>query len=89
MVEKFLQVVDCTVHSSTQVKLAEMEKLHEAFSVHALCEALKVPRAHIGIIFYVTKNQINHSLYVERCLSLRLIKFSKRAIRFMVQSVNT
>ena len=41
---KILQAVDCTVHSSTQVKLAEMEKLHEAFSVHALCEALKVPR---------------------------------------------
>ena len=41
---KILQAVDCTVHSSTQVKLAEIEKLHEAFSVHALCEALKVPR---------------------------------------------
>ena len=41
---KILQTVDCTVHSSTQVKLAEMEKLHDAFSVHALCEALKVPR---------------------------------------------
>ena len=34
----------CTATSSTQEKLAELEKLHGQYSVHIICEALDVPR---------------------------------------------
>ena len=41
---KILQSVDCTVFSSTKEKLTVLEPLYGQYAVHALCEALDVPR---------------------------------------------
>ena len=41
---QILQTVNCTVHSSSQEKLAALEILYGQYDVHTLCEALKVPR---------------------------------------------
>ncbi len=43
---RVLQEVDCSVHSPLQVKLKELARLYETgeYTVHALCDALKVDR---------------------------------------------
>ena len=38
-----LKNVNCTAASPTQVKLAELEKLHGQYSVRVICDALDVP----------------------------------------------
>ena len=41
---EILQKVNCTVSAPLQEKLQELSKLHGQYSVHALCEALRVSR---------------------------------------------
>ena len=41
---EILQSIDCTANSPLDIKLAALEKLYGQYSVHMICDALKVPR---------------------------------------------
>lgn len=41
---EILQSIDCTVNSPLDIKLATLEELYGQYSVHMICDALKVPR---------------------------------------------
>ena len=63
MVE-ILQTVDCNVLSPLQIRLDELEKLHDEYTVHALCDSLKVAR---GTFYnHVRRNKRNNNSYVTR-----------------------
>ena len=60
-----------------------MEKLYEAFSVHTLCEALKVRGAHIIIIFFEIKDQYpSNTAHIYKVLSMRILIINRALIIF-------
>lgn len=65
-----LQRVTCTVSSPLDEKLQAMEELYGQYSVHMLCDALKVPR---GTFYnYILRNKRNNAWYVKRREELRI-----------------
>ncbi len=59
-----LKTVDCTVHSPTQERLDELERLYGCFSNHVLCDALDVPRG--TFLNHIRRNKRDANSYRER-----------------------
>ncbi len=63
-INQVLKLVNCTIHSSLQTKLKELEKLHGKFSVRVLCEALDVSR---GTFYnHILRNKKENTSYAKR-----------------------
>ena len=59
-----LKTVNCTVSSPLKEKLTAMEALYGQFSVHALCDALEVPR---GTFYnHILRNKRSKAWYAKR-----------------------
>jgi transposase InsO family protein len=66
---QILKAVNCTTSSPLRDKLDELELLYGQFSVHALCEALDVPR---GTFYnHIFRNKRNETLQMKRREDLR------------------
>ncbi len=67
---EILQSVNCTVNSPLDEKLDALERLYGKYSVHMLCEALKVPRG----TFYnlILRNKRDNTWYSKRQEELRI-----------------
>ncbi len=67
---QILQNVNCTVNSPLSEKLSALERLYGKYSVHILCEALKVPR---GTFYnYILRNKRDNTWYSKRQEELRV-----------------
>ncbi len=67
---EILQSVNCTANSPLSEKLAALEQLQGKYSVHMLCEALKVPR---GTFYnFILRNKRNNTWYSKRQEELRI-----------------
>lgn len=67
---EILQSVNCTVNSPLDEKLDELERLYGKYSVHMLCEALKVPR---GTFYnFILRNKRDNTWYSKRQKKLRI-----------------
>ena len=67
---QILQNVNCTVNSPLSEKLSALERLYGKYSVHILCEALKVPR---GTFYnYILRNKRDNTWYLKRQEELRI-----------------
>ncbi len=63
-----LQLVDCNVNSPLKERLSELEKLSNKYSVHILCEALKVNR---GTYYnHILRRKKDDSYYVKHKTSI-------------------
>jgi transposase InsO family protein/transposase-like protein len=68
---QILKTVNCTTSSPLKDKLDELELLYGQFSVHALCEALDVPR---GTFYnHILRNKRNNTLQIKRREDLRIM----------------
>jgi putative transposase len=67
---EILKTVDCTVHSPLNEKLSELDRLHGQYSVHALCDALDVPRGTFYNHLY--RNKRNNTWYAKRREELKI-----------------
>lgn len=64
-----LQSVSCTTNDPLEFKLEALEKLYGQYSVHVLCDALKVPR---GTFYnYILRNKRDNTWYAKRQEELR------------------
>ena len=64
-----LQSVSCTVNDPLEFKLEALERLYGQYSVHVLCDALKVPR---GTFYnYLLRNKRDNTWYAKRQEELR------------------
>jgi len=61
---EILQSIDCTAISPLDVKLATLEDLYGQYSVHMICDALKVPRA--TFYNYIFRNKRDNTWYSKR-----------------------
>ena len=67
---EILQNVNCTVNSPLSEKLSALERLYGKYSVHMLCEALKVPR---GTFYnFILRNKRDKTWYSKRQEELRI-----------------
>lgn len=67
---EILQSVDCTVRSPLDEKLDALEQLYGKYSVHMLCDALKVPR---GTFYnFILRNKRDNTWYSKRKEELRI-----------------
>ena len=67
---EILQSVNCTVSSPLNEKLDALEQLYGKYSVHMLCDALKVPR---GTFYnFILRNKRDNTLYSKRQEELRI-----------------
>ena len=67
---EILQNINCTAISPLDIKLATLEKLHEQYNIHIICEALKVPR---GTFYnYIFRNKRDNTWYAKRREELRI-----------------
>lgn len=67
---EILQNVNCTVNSPLSDKLSALEGLYWKYSVHILCEALKVP---CGTFYnFILRNKRNNTWYSKRQEELRI-----------------
>lgn len=67
---EILQGVNCTVSSPLNEKLDALERLYGKYSVHMLCEALKVPR---GTFYnFILRNKRDNTWYSKRQEELRM-----------------
>ncbi len=67
---EILQSVDCTANSPLSVKLCALEELYGQYSVHMLCDALRVPR---GTFYnHILRNKRDNAWYAKRREELRL-----------------
>lgn len=67
---EILQSVDCTANSPLDEKLTALELLYGKYSVHMLCDALKVPR---GTFYnFIFRNKRDNTLYSKRQEELRI-----------------
>lgn len=79
---EILQIVNCTANSPLSEKLAALEQLQGKYSVHMLCEALKVPR---GTFYnFILRNKRNNTWYSKRQeeLRIKIQEFMTKANRF-------
>jgi putative transposase len=68
---KVLQAVNCTVASPLQIKLKELTKLYGQYSVHTLCDSLKVPR---GTFYnHILRNKKDNTSYRKRREELSIL----------------
>lgn len=63
---EILENVGFRVDDPLDIKLYALEQLYGQYSVHMLCDALKVLRGHFTIIFFVTKRTTLGMLNAER-----------------------
>lgn len=77
---EILQSIDCTANSPLDIKLAALEDLYGQYSVHIICDALKVPRG----TFY---NHIFHNKRDNTWYSKRREEFRKSMMRIIKSSV--
>lgn len=67
---EILQSVECTVNAPLQIRLAEIERLYGRYSVHMLCDALKVSR---GTFYnHILRNKRDQTWYAKRREELRI-----------------
>ena len=67
---EILQSVNCSVNSPLDEKLDALERLYGKYSVHMLCEALKVPR---GTFYnFILRNKRDNTWYSKRQEELRI-----------------
>lgn len=67
---EILQSVDCTANSPLNEKLAALEQMQGKYSVHMLCEALKVSR---GTFYnFILRNKRDNTWYSKRQEELRI-----------------
>lgn len=68
-ITEILKVVDCTAQAPLREKLNALEKLHGKYSVHALCEALNVPR---GTFYnHIFRSKKDNAWFVKRRIEMR------------------
>lgn len=67
---EILQNIDCTANSPLDIKLAALEDLYGQYSVHMICDALKVPR---GTFYnHIFRNKRDNTWYSKRREELRI-----------------
>lgn len=67
---EILQNIDCTANSPLDVKLATLEELYGQYSVHMICDALKVPR---GTFYnHIFRNKRDNTWYSKRREEFRI-----------------
>ncbi len=64
-----LQTVNCNCNSPLKEKLYELEKLQSQYSVHALCDALKINRATFYNHIFRSKKENNYYKFRREFLS--------------------
>lgn len=67
---EILQTISCKVEDPLQIKLHAMEELYGQYSVHMLCEALKIPRGTFYNHFF--RNKRDNTWYAKRREEYRL-----------------
>lgn len=67
---EILQSIDCTANSPLDIKLAALEELYGQYSVHIICDALKVPR---GTFYnHIFRNKRDNTWYAKRREEFRI-----------------
>ena len=67
---EILQSIDCTANSPLDIKLNTLEELHGQYSVHMICDALKVPR---GTFYnHIFRNKRDNTWYSKRREEFRI-----------------
>lgn len=67
---EILQSIDCTANSPLDIKLATLEDLYGQYSVHMICDALKVPR---GTFYnHIFRNKRDNTWYAKRREEFRI-----------------
>lgn len=67
---EILQSIDCTANSPLDIKLATLEELYGQYSVHMICDALKVPR---GTFYnHIFRNKRDNTWYAKRREKFRI-----------------
>ena len=67
---EILQNIDCTATSPLDIKLATLEELYGQYSVHMICDALKVPR---GTFYnHIFRNKRDNTWYSKRREEFRI-----------------
>lgn len=67
---EILQSVECTVNALLKMRLSEIERLHGQYSVHMLCDVLKVSR---GTFYnHILRNKRDQTWYAKRRKELRI-----------------
>lgn len=67
---EILQNIDCTANSPLDIKLAALEELYGQYSVHMICDALKVPR---GTFYnHIFRNKRDNTWYSKRREEFRI-----------------
>ena len=67
---EILQSIDCTANSPLDVKLNTLKELYEQYSVHMICDALKVPR---GTFYnHIFRNKRDNTWYAKRREEFRI-----------------
>ena len=66
---EILQSIDCTANSPLDIKLNTLEESYGQYSVHMICDAIKVPR---GTFYnHIFRNKRNNTWYSKRCEEFR------------------
>lgn len=67
---EILQSIDCTANSPLDIKLSTLEELYGHYSVHMICDALKVPR---GTFYnHIFRNKRDNTWYSKRREEFRI-----------------
>lgn len=67
---EILQSIDCNANSPLDIKLSALEKLYGKYSVHVICDALKVAR---GTFYnHIFRNKRENTWYAKRKEDLRI-----------------
>ncbi len=67
---EILQSIDCTANSPLDLKLSTLEELYGQYSVHMICDALKVPR---GTFYnHIFRNKRDNTWYAKRREEFRI-----------------
>lgn len=67
---EILQSIDCTANPPLDIKLAALEELYGQYSVHMICDALKVPR---GTFYnHIFRNKRDNTWYSNRREEFRI-----------------
>ena len=67
---EILQSINCTANSPLDIKLAALEELYGQYSVHMICDALKVPR---GTFYnHIFRNKRDNTWYYKRREEFRI-----------------
>ena len=79
---EILQGVNCSVSSPLNEKLDALERLYGKYSVHMLCEALKVPR---GTFYnFIRRNKRDNTWYSKNNENLKIVSIN--SLMFLSQT---